>query len=61
MPDLARAYGRLKKELARTYAHDVDTYCEKKTPFITSVLAAAGFAEEDVRAIVDQNVRPGDW
>ena len=57
-PDAARAYGRLKKELAQTYEYDIDTYCEKKTPFIARILARAGLAEEDVRDIVDQNTKP---
>lgn len=37
-PDLAAAYGALKRELAERFADDRDSYVEGKTPFITSVL-----------------------
>ena len=37
-PELAAAYGALKRELAERFANDRDSYVEGKTPFITSVL-----------------------
>ena len=37
-PELAAAYGTLKRELAARFTHDRDSYVEGKTPFITSVL-----------------------
>jgi len=59
-PDVARAYGHLKTELAQLFEYDVDTYCEKKTSFVAEVFANAGLAEEDVRDIVERNTRPDD-
>ena len=40
-PDTARAYERLKRELAVTHAHDRATYTASKTDFIASVLELA--------------------
>jgi GrpB-like predicted nucleotidyltransferase (UPF0157 family) len=37
-PELAAAYGALKRKLAERYRDDSDSYVEGKTPFITSVL-----------------------
>ena len=37
----ARAYGELKRALARRYADDRDAYCEAKTDFVEGVLARA--------------------
>ncbi|GAC1574453.1 MAG: GrpB family protein [Candidatus Elarobacter sp.] len=37
-PELAAAYGALKRELAERYRHDQDSYTEGKTAFITTVL-----------------------
>ncbi|MCJ7739359.1 MAG: GrpB family protein [Anaerolineae bacterium] len=59
-PDVARAYGRLKKELALRYEYSIDTYVEKKTPFIARILTMAGLAQEDVYGIVLQNTKPAD-
>ena len=39
--DLATEYGRLKRELAARFGADRDGYCEAKTEFVRSVLAAA--------------------
>ncbi len=40
-PDLAAAYGALKRDLAQRYRDDRDSYAEGKTAFITSVLLDA--------------------
>jgi GrpB-like predicted nucleotidyltransferase (UPF0157 family) len=48
-PDTARAYGELKRSLARRFCNDRDAYTEAKTSFIEQVLAtsAAEAAAED--------------
>lgn len=56
-PDLAAAYGALKKRLAATFAHDIDGYVDGKTAFIVGVLRDAGFAEQDLGAIERANRR----
>jgi GrpB-like predicted nucleotidyltransferase (UPF0157 family) len=40
-PELARAYGTLKRDLAQQFRDDRDSYAEGKTAFITSVLLDA--------------------
>jgi len=40
-PDLAAAYGALKRDLAQRYRDDRDSYTEGKTAFITAVLLDA--------------------
>jgi GrpB-like predicted nucleotidyltransferase (UPF0157 family) len=37
-PEVAAAYGAVKRELAERFRDDRDSYAEEKTPFITSVL-----------------------
>lgn len=40
-PDAAREYGELKRRLAMAYRHDIDSYIEGKTEFITNILRLA--------------------
>jgi len=47
-PDAARAYADLKRRLAAAFSDDVDAYCEAKTDFIVSILAASDLAREDL-------------
>ncbi|CCH01348.1 UPF0157 protein [Fibrella aestuarina BUZ 2] len=54
-PDEASAYGKLKKELARKHPYDMDAYIEGKTPFITGILKAAGFADIAIQTITREN------
>lgn len=48
-------YADLKRGLANKYPNDIDSYCEAKTDFITSVLKKAGLREDDVNGIAVQN------
>jgi GrpB-like predicted nucleotidyltransferase (UPF0157 family) len=50
-PDTARAYGDLKRRLAREYADDADGYTVEKTQFILAVLRGAGFADRALAEI----------
>lgn len=54
-PDAARQYGTLKQELAVKYPHDIDSYVEGKTAFITRILAHTGMEEDALKNITAQN------
>ncbi|MBC9914188.1 GrpB family protein [Chitinophaga varians] len=54
-PDTARQYGTLKQELAVKYPHDIDSYVEGKTAFITGILAHTGMEEDALKNITAQN------
>lgn len=54
-PGKIAEYSALKKRLAATYPNDIDAYVENKTPFITGILLAAGFDNNVVDAITNQN------
>lgn len=41
-PETARAYADLKRDLARQFPDDIDSYATSKTTFVTGVLQAAG-------------------
>lgn len=51
----ASAYGDLKKRLVLENSYDIDRYVERKTPFITAVLRAAGFDEQAISRITQNN------
>ena len=53
----ARAYGDLKKRLAREHPTDIDAYIEGKTDFLVGVLQELGFATETLDEIQRLNVR----
>jgi GrpB-like predicted nucleotidyltransferase (UPF0157 family) len=57
-PDAARAYGDLKRRLARE-SHDIDAYVVAKTELIVSFLRAAGIDEATVQAIEAANRADG--
>ena len=54
-PQDARAYGDLKKELAREFGDDLDCYCEAKTEFIVGVLRKKGMSADSLDAILAAN------
>lgn len=54
-PDEARRYGALKQELAAKYPHDIDSYVEGKTAFITGILARTGMGADVLKDITAQN------
>lgn len=54
-PEKVKAYGELKKKLAKVHPYDIDAYVEKKTAFVIEGLRAKGFSEETLNSIVDQN------
>jgi GrpB-like predicted nucleotidyltransferase (UPF0157 family) len=56
-PELAHAYGTLKKRLALAFPHDIDGYVAAKTDFIVGVLRAAGMPEVDLVDVERANRR----
>ncbi len=54
-PEMARAYGDLKKSLAAEFPHDIDSYVSGKTDFILSILREVGFAANQLEAIERMN------
>jgi GrpB-like predicted nucleotidyltransferase (UPF0157 family) len=56
-PDAARQYGELKKELARRFPDDIDSYVFGKTDFILDALRRAGLTEEQLASIEFVNRR----
>ncbi len=54
-PEDAKAYGQLKTELAKTYPDDIDSYIEKKTAFIISILAKTDFSKNELESFIQQN------
>jgi GrpB-like predicted nucleotidyltransferase (UPF0157 family) len=56
-PELAHAYGALKKRLALAFPSDIDGYVAAKTDFIVAVLRTAGIAEEHLKDIERANRR----
>lgn len=57
-PDRARAYGELKRALARRFPDDIDAYVDGKTAFILALLKDAGFGSEELEAIGAVNRLP---
>jgi len=54
-PDKAKEYGELKKQLALDNPFDMDTYIERKTPFITTILEKVGFSGIEIDTISSEN------
>lgn len=50
-PDVAQAYGVLKKALATRFPDDIDQYVFGKTDFVLDVLRRAGLTDEQLIAI----------
>ena len=57
-PDVARAYGELKKSLALESCEDIDGYVDRKTDMILGILRAVGFSSPQLAAIERMNRRP---
>lgn len=57
-PDVVRAYGALKRRLAREHAGDVDAYVEGKTAFIVNILRQQGFTAASLADIERMNRKP---
>lgn len=54
-PAKAKAYGELKKKLAKETPDNIDAYVEGKTEFITAALKEMGFAPAALNDITRQN------
>lgn len=54
-PETARAYGELKKRLARKFPHDIDRYVEGKTDLILAILRKEGVTLERLASIEQAN------
>jgi GrpB-like predicted nucleotidyltransferase (UPF0157 family) len=54
-PDLAEAYGRLKRELVQRPGMDRETYTRAKTTFVLEVLQGKGFSADELAQIADAN------
>jgi GrpB-like predicted nucleotidyltransferase (UPF0157 family) len=54
-PHRAAAYGRLKRQLAALFPHDVDKYVAGKTDFILAVLRECGLGARQLAAIAAAN------
>lgn len=57
-PASVRAYGALKRRLARAHPHDIDAYVAGKTDFVLAILRAAGFEREELGEIERINRKP---
>ncbi|MFN0019897.1 MAG: GrpB family protein [Pirellulaceae bacterium] len=54
-PAAASAYGKLKKDLAKTFPGDIDSYIDGKTDFLLAILRQAGLPAEQLDAIEAAN------
>jgi GrpB-like predicted nucleotidyltransferase (UPF0157 family) len=57
-PASVRAYGALKRRLARAHPRDIESYVAGKTDFVLAILRAAGFASEELGEIERINRSP---
>ena len=57
-PFAARAYGNLKKRLAREHPNNIDAYVEAKTDFLVGILRKVGFTTDALAAIERMNEGP---
>ena len=57
-PDVAHAYGGLKKTLASEFPDDIDGYIDGKTNLILGILRKVGFSPDQLDAIEKTNRRP---
>jgi GrpB-like predicted nucleotidyltransferase (UPF0157 family) len=57
-PSMARAYGELKKHLAREFPTDVDSYTIGKTDLLLEILRAAGLTAAELGSIERMNRAP---
>lgn len=54
-PQAAAEYGRLKKDLAQKFPHDIDSYVDGKTEFILRILEVCGLTADERAAVADVN------
>jgi GrpB-like predicted nucleotidyltransferase (UPF0157 family) len=61
-PDVARAYGDLKKRLAAQFPTDIESYVDGKTDLILTILHESGLSPIDLAAIERMNRKsaPGE-
>ena len=57
-PDLAHAYGNLKKTLALEFPDDIDSYIDGKTDLILGILREVGFSRDQLDTIEQINRKP---
>lgn len=57
-PDVAEAYGTLKKTLALKFPHDMESYLDGKTDMILGILREVGFSPDQLKAIEQINRKP---
>ena len=53
--DIAEEYGVLKKQLAKKFPYDIDSYIDGKTDFLLRILRAAGLPSTQLAAIEHAN------
>ena len=54
-PEDLLEYGRLKRELAARYPHDIDAYIDGKTSFIVGILKQVGMTPDELVEVVGAN------
>ena len=54
-PEAVEEYTAIKRDLAKRFPNDIDSYVEGKTAFITNVLAKCGFKSSHLKEIAAQN------
>jgi uridine kinase len=57
-PEVARAYGNLKKTLALEFPNDMDSYLDGKTDLILGILRQVGFSRDQLDTIERINRKP---
>jgi GrpB-like predicted nucleotidyltransferase (UPF0157 family) len=57
-PEVAQAYGELKKSLAARFPGDIDSYLDGKTDFIVKILREVGFSPDQLDTIERINRKP---
>jgi GrpB-like predicted nucleotidyltransferase (UPF0157 family)/GNAT superfamily N-acetyltransferase len=57
-PDVAQAYGELKKMLAHRFPNDIDSYSDGKTTMIVGILKELGFSTNQLESIERANRKP---
>ena len=57
-PEAAARYGELKKQLAKRFPDDIDSYVLGKTDFVLEILRRAGLTAEQIDKIERDNRRP---
>jgi GrpB-like predicted nucleotidyltransferase (UPF0157 family) len=58
-PEVAKEYGELKKQLAKGFPEDIDSYIDGKTDLIMRILRAVGVSSDRLDAIERANRKGG--